>query len=137
MKYRIDGSNASHGRCHGVTNGSPNSARRTQGGIALLLALFTLLCAICPLGLPASQKLGPAFNPANEVVTVRPEARLPSVRGATETPDPRGPAPIVAAWAQPVRIAALPARRFDAGAADPLPTPPPAAFLARGPPARA
>ena len=109
----------------------------TRGGIALLLALFTLLCAICPLGLPASQKLGPAFNPANEAVTVRPEGKLPAARAATQAPDPRDPAPVVLAHAQPVTVAApVPAAIVVAA---PAATPRRALtpVSARGPPARA
>lgn len=117
----------------------PPSARRfvPRSGIALLLALFTLLCAICPLGLPASQKLGPAFNPANEAVTVRPEAKLPVARATADTPDPRGPVPAT------VRMHTLPPSRIAAPSSivtatvAPLASPAHAPFAARAPPARA
>lgn len=57
----------------------------------MLLVLLTLLCAIYPLGLPASQRTGSAFNPATEIVTVRPEARAAMPRTERISPDPREP----------------------------------------------
>lgn len=130
-----DGSFRACGRCRGVTAQLPSA--NTRGGIALLLALFTLLCAICPLGLPASKKLGPTFNPANEAVTVRPDARLHVTRVSAETPEPRGPLPITLAavpaiaLAAPVGSAAAPATPHLASVAGASP------FAARAPPARA
>lgn len=102
----------------------------------MLLAFFTLLCAICPLGLPASQKLGPAFNPANEIVTVRPEAKLPAARATTEAPDPRGPLPIALAATLPVAIMAPPSVVVALATPDPAPLAGATPFAARAPPAR-
>lgn len=62
-----------------------------RGGTTLLLVLLTLICAIYPLGLPASLRTGSAFNPATEIVTVRPEARVAAPRVEKATPDPREP----------------------------------------------
>lgn len=130
-----DGSFRVRRRCIIVTARLPSTKARS--GIALLLVLFTLLCAICPLGLPASQKLGPVFNPANEAVTVRPDGTLPAARAAAQAPDPRDPAPFVLMHTQPVAVAARTAAVILIGTAalatlQSALTP----FSARGPPAR-
>lgn len=107
---------------------------RARRGVTLLLALLTLLCAICPLGLPASQARGSAFNPANESVTVRPEAAA-IAQVAAERLDPPAFQPVLATGATPLLAVAL----VPVAATAARPRAPPAAtpFSARAPPARA
>ncbi len=68
-----------------------------------MLVLLILLCALCTLGLPASQASGSAFNPANENVTIRPQATPTADRIARASPRP--PDPVQADPAVEVRIA--------------------------------
>ena len=82
------------------------SQRPVRRPTALLLLLLTLLCALCPLGLPASRATGSAFNPANEAVTTTPRRQqVPAVRIVRRVPA----APVRVAVEAPARIASIPA----------------------------
>lgn len=116
-----------------VCGGRMRQSRRGIPGV--LLVLLTLLCALYPAGLPASQRLGSAFSPATESVTIRPgaETHAPRVVRVSPTP-PRRVRMSVVRPASSGDLARIPVLRSRNGLVARAPPRPPAPFSSRAPP---